>query len=92
MLAGVDPVTYFLSSLMGLVVAGNRFPPINRWAIFFRPAGLRKRHRTNAHLHLVKDDNHQGKVYFQCRYGQDQEYENQRAHQATHVWLFTAVA
>jgi hypothetical protein len=51
-LAEIKLVTYFLSSLTGLVVAGNRFPPMNRWAIFFRPAGLGKRHRTYAQLPL----------------------------------------
>jgi hypothetical protein len=29
----------FLSSLAGLVLVPDNYPPINRWAIFFRPPG-----------------------------------------------------
>ena len=38
----------FLSSLAGLVTLLLRDPPMNRWAIFFRPAGLREIHAVMA--------------------------------------------
>ena len=50
---GISSATYFLSSLTGLIRGDRCYPPINRWAIFGRPAGLEIRHWICVREHLA---------------------------------------